>query len=231
MDYLIFYARLFLILIIGLIFELIFRINKDRMGKFIDKTFDFPYLKEGGNYKYKNMYEELSPEGFIINLFIAILVASLTIFTVFEFNLISIAMFLPMLLPASLLFLRIHTFSDKNILPETNIGYNAMFSFMLSAIASIGFYMLFPSLLGGDYPLYYDIIIFVLASAGVIVPMIPDYINKLLPFDIRTLNGQRIIVILVVILVISLWAFAIGYLIFVDNVPVRELRPARYGGI
>lgn len=140
-----------------------------------------------------------------------------------------LAGFLLLLIPFSLLLLRINIFSDKNISPETNIGYNPLFSCFLSFIASIGFLPIFPIFFGGEISVYFLILVFILASAGAIVPVIPDQINKLLSYDIRSKEGQKLLVAITLVLVISLWLFVIIYHLSMGGSPL-ELTPARFGG-
>ncbi|OQD59432.1 hypothetical protein MBBAR_3c00880 [Methanobrevibacter arboriphilus JCM 13429 = DSM 1125] len=126
-------------------------------------------------------------------------------------------------------FLRVRTFSDDNILPETGIGYNFKFSYFLSLFASVGFFMVFPLFFGAKDHLYFFVIVFILALAGAVVPVIPDQINKLLPYDIRSEKGQKLLVAITLVLVISLWLFVIIYYISMGASP-SELSPARFGG-
>ncbi|WP_225369144.1 hypothetical protein [Methanobrevibacter arboriphilus] len=73
------------------------------------------------------------------------------------------------------------------------------------------------------------VIVFILALAGAVVPVIPDQINKLLPYDIRSEKGQKLLVAITLVLVISLWLFVIIYYISMGASP-SELSPARFGG-
>ncbi|WP_225369149.1 hypothetical protein [Methanobrevibacter arboriphilus] len=171
----------------------------------------------------------MSSEGFIINSFILIVILNLSVLIAFEFSLVSVAVFLPILIPACLILLRINIFSEDNILPETEIGYFPIFSYILSFIASIGFFMIFPAFTSNEGSFWFYIIVFVLASIGAIVPVIPDQINKLLPYDIRNTKGQKLLVAITLVLVISLWLFVIIYYISIGASPL-ELTPARFGG-
>lgn len=59
--------------------------------------------------------------------------------------------------------------------------------------------------------------------------MIPDQINKLLSYDIRSKEGQKLLVAITLVLVISLWLFVIIYHLSMGGSPL-ELTPARFGG-
>jgi hypothetical protein len=54
---------LMLVLLLFLLFA------KAPIGKFLDKLFPFPYLRKGGNYKYKDFKKEISYQGQILSIF------------------------------------------------------------------------------------------------------------------------------------------------------------------
>jgi hypothetical protein len=124
--------------------------------------------------------------------------------------------------------LRIHTFSDDNILPETETGYAPLGSWVLSMFASTGLYMLFPAFGSGE-PLYFFVIVLIIGLSAALVPIFLDYINKLLPYDIRSEKGVKLLIVITFILWLSLWVFVFVYFISSGASP-SELVPARFGG-
>ncbi len=80
--------RLFIFALISGVFTMLYWVYRESFGRFVDKIFPFPYLREGGNYKYNDGDEELTPEGFIVTIFIMFVMLALIMLIVFEFNLI-----------------------------------------------------------------------------------------------------------------------------------------------
>lgn len=223
-----FFFKIIFSCIIYCIFAVPYLVCWESFGRFIDKIFSFPYMREGCDYNIKN-YECLTYEGFIVNLLYVMVALSLSFLIGFEFNLIIVAVCFTMLFPAILLFLRIHTFSDDNILPETETGYAPFGTWFLSMFGSTGLYMIFPAFFGSSEPLYFFVTVLILGLSATLVPIFPDYINKLLPFEIRTEKGVKLLIVITFILWLSLWIFVIGYYISTGASP-SELMPARFGG-
>ncbi|MCC7550498.1 MAG: hypothetical protein KO316_03215 [Methanobacterium sp.] len=108
--------------------------------------------------------------------------------------------------PFLILLLRIRTFSDSSILEWTGIGYHPAYCFLLSIFAGgystgTGFSMLnFP---GNPVGLAYSMIMVGLIAQA--IPLFPDYINKMVPFEIRSKSGYKFMAILAVILFFTTW--------------------------
>lgn len=105
------------------------------------------------------------------------------------------------LFPFIILLLRIRTFSDSSILENTGVGYHPAYCFILSIFGGCfttltGFSMLNSP----ENPLnlaYSLIIIGLIAQA---IPLFPDYINKVVPFEIRSKFGYKFMTVLTVVI-------------------------------
>jgi hypothetical protein len=108
--------------------------------------------------------------------------------------------------PFLILLLKIRTFSDSSILEWTGTGYHPAYFFLLSIFAGgystgAGFSMLnFP---GNPVDLAYSMIMVGLITQA--IPLFPDYINKMVPFEIRSKSGYKFMAILAVILFFTTW--------------------------
>lgn len=107
--------------------------------------------------------------------------------------------------PFIILLFRIRTFSDSSILERTDLGYHPAYCFLLSVFAGgyttgTGFSMLnFSDPVGLAYSM---ILVGLIAQT---IPLFPDYINKLVPFEIRSKFGYKFMVFLAVIIFIVTW--------------------------
>jgi len=110
------------------------------------------------------------------------------------------------LFPFLILLLRIRIFSDSSILERTGIGYHPAYCFLLSIFAGgfttgTGFSMLnFPE---DPVGLAYSMIIVGLIAQA--IPLFPDYINKILPFEIRSKFGYKFMVVLAIVIFFATW--------------------------
>jgi hypothetical protein len=110
------------------------------------------------------------------------------------------------LFPFLILLLRIRIFSDSSILERTGIGYHPAYCFLLSIFAGVfttgtGFSMLnFPE---DPVGLAYSMIIVGLIAQA--IPLFPDYINKILPFEIRSKFGYKFMVVLAIVIFFATW--------------------------
>ncbi|MBF4468042.1 MAG: hypothetical protein ISP01_01420 [Methanobrevibacter arboriphilus] len=229
MDGLYLYSRLLAFALVYGIFTIFYWVYREPFGKLIDKIFPFPYLRKGGNYKYINGDEELSPEGFIVTIFFLFAILGLVFLSVFEFNLLVFPIVFLLFFPACLLLLRIRMFSDDNISSSTGIGYSFHLSYFLSLLGSVGFLMVFAGFLYNETPFWFNIIAFILALSSAIFPMIPDHINRLLSYDIRSEKGYKFLKNITLLLVISFWVFVFVFFISTGVSP-SELMPVRFGG-
>lgn len=88
--------------------------------------------------------------------------------------------------------LRIRTFRDDNILPEVGWGYDPSASFIFSwLVAFTGFVIGFSRFYSMGFPLYVPFIVIIISLISCIVPMFPDYVNKVVPSDVRTEEGGK----------------------------------------
>ncbi|WP_155930677.1 hypothetical protein [Methanobrevibacter arboriphilus] len=95
------------------------------------------------------------------------------------------------MLPSLMPLLRIHTFNNDNISPETGLGYNPTLLWLLSFFALVmGFGVGFSGLYFDNIPKYIPVIIITLALLSSLIPIFPDKINKYLSYDIRSSKGD-----------------------------------------
>lgn len=182
-------ANLFFFIFLLGFFTLIWWFSRHYVGKFLDKIFPFPLLREGGKYKYKNFQKDLTYQGQIVyNGSIGIIIF-ISLFFSFGLNWIGWALSSPFLLSSFMFFLRIHTFTDDNILPETGMGYDVTESWKLSLIGSTGLAIIFFVLNISDNLILPIITLILILIAG-LIPLFPDYINNYLSYDIRSEKGQ-----------------------------------------
>lgn len=158
-------------------------------GKFLDKISPFPLLREGGKYKYTNFQEDFTYQGQALYTGFGGVIIFIPVLLSFGLNWVGWAISLPFLFSTFIFFLRIHTFSDDNILPETGIGYDVTKSWTLSLIGSLGLAVIFFVLNVSD-DLILPIITLVLILIAGLIPIFPDYINKFLSYDIRSERGE-----------------------------------------
>lgn len=107
------------------------------------------------------------------------------------------------LFPFIVELLRIKTFSDSNILEETNIGYHPTYCFLFS-LAAGGFITIrgFSMLNFPDMPSDLAYFVIVLGLFAQSIPLFPDYIEKILHRNLRSTAGLRFMGILAVVLFI-----------------------------
>jgi len=180
--------------IISLAIFLAMHFGRVRFRNFLEKISPFPILREkrtDDDLKLK----DITYEAFIIKTFIWSVILSIVALFASEVNFyFNIGFSLVIILPPLFLLLRIKTFSDSNILPKTNRGYNPGESYILSILGgfmglAIGF-----SSLNFDYtPISFPIIMISGALFVMLIPIFPDYINKFLDYDIRSERGANLL--------------------------------------
>jgi len=184
-----------LIIIIGIIFAIgiPLQLNVKRLLKFYDRVFPYSILREGATYDFTldNFNDSVTHEGKILNLSFPFIIISIPVLFFSEFNyFFNIGCYLAFLLPVLMLLCRIRTFGDNNILPETGLGYEPIESWKLSFLALMwGLMIGFSALYFTEIPLHIPLVIISLALISSMIPMFPDYINKILPYEIRTNKG------------------------------------------
>ena len=118
-----------------LVFLFIIWFGRGLIGRFLDKISPFSFLNEGGSYKYKDFYEDITPKGQILWMLFGVIfmdIIFLVSFGLYWFSLVMIIVFTILFI----LFFRMNTFDDdflelmKNdwkgtiILPDFDIGMN-----------------------------------------------------------------------------------------------------------
>lgn len=184
------------------------------IGRFLDKISPFPYLREGGSYKYKNASEELTYQGNVLSNSIGAAFILFGIYLVFGFSFFPSLLFFPLLFPYFLFLLRIRTFSDDSILIETGIGYNPLKSYRLSLASSVGFIVLLTILWFNEVPLYFYIIGLILGVISYLIPIFPDYISKFVHYEVRSEKGQNLLWLITMLFVHILFLFTLGFFAF-----------------
>ncbi len=159
------------------------------IDKFLEKISPFPYLRENGHYG--GTIEDITYEGMVIKFFFISILCSILVFFFSDINIFTnIGLSISFLLPGCMLLLRIHTFSDDNILSETGMGYNPTHCWILSFLAGAFCLVIgFSGLNFSNIPLYIPIITIAFTLLCFMIPIFPDYINKLLSYDIRSEKG------------------------------------------
>nr|WP_302579079.1 hypothetical protein [Methanobrevibacter arboriphilus] len=198
-------ANAFFFMIVLSFIGIIWWFTRCSFGKFLDKVFSFPLLREGGSYKYKNFQEEFTYQGQAIYTGFAGVILAISVFFSFGLNWVGWALFSPFFL-SFIFFLRIGTFNDDNISPETGIGYDVTKSWTLSLIGSIGLSVIFFVLNISDNLILPIIALFLILIAG-LIPIFPDYINNFLSYDIRSERGELFLERITWIFIVISWAF------------------------
>lgn len=176
-----------------LIIFIILHLSRGSIGKFLDKISSFTYLREGGNYKYKDANKELTYEGNVLlssfDVFFLLIGVYISLGIDFYFSyLISI-----IAIPYFLILLRIRTFSDSSILPETEMGYNPLKTYKLTLVGSVGLILLLTMFWFNKFPFYVYIIGLVYGLVPFLIPILPDYVGKFLDYEIRSEKGQKLL--------------------------------------
>jgi len=188
------FLRLIIISVILFAIAIPLQLNLVNLLKFYDRVFHYSILREGATYDniYDNFEDSVTNEGKILHLsFVAIFLSIPTLFSS-EFNyFFNLGFYLGFVIPAVVLLCRIKTFGDNNISPETGLGYEPIQYWVLSYLSLFWALMIgFSALYFTDIPLYIPLVTISLAIMSSMVPMFPDYINKLLPYEIRSEKGM-----------------------------------------
>lgn len=164
---------------------------------------------------YQGGLEDQTYEGIILETPLVILAMAVFFYYPFAVSLNNFPIYLGFVMifffPFIILLLRIRTFSDSSILERTGIGYHPAYCFLLSVFAGgyttgTGFSMLnFPD--KDPSGLAFSMIIVGLIAQT--IPLFPDYINKIVPFEIRSKFGYKFMVILAVVIFLATWVIHI----------------------
>jgi len=184
------------IIIVGFVWVIIvpLQLNLKRLLKIYDKVFPFSILREGATYDtaYDNFKDYITNEGKILNLSVPVIILAIPVLFLSESNyFFNLGFYLTFAIPSAMLLCRIKTFGDNSILPETGLGYEPIGSWLLSYLCLMwGLVVGFSALNFADILLYFPLITISLALISSMIPMFPDYINKLLPYEIRSEKGM-----------------------------------------
>lgn len=198
-------------MVMGLLFAAISAKYRGQIRKGLEKLTGIKTVRKG---VYRGGLDDQTYEGIILETPLVVLAMAILFYYPFAISLhnfpIYVGFVMVFFFPFVILFFRIRTFSDSNILERTGIGYHPAYCFLLSVFAGgyttgTGFSMLnFP-----EDPLglaYSMIFVGLIAQA---IPLFPDYINKLLPFEIRSKFGYKFMVILAVVIFFATWVIHI----------------------
>jgi hypothetical protein len=166
-------------------------------------------VREG---EYEGGLDDETYEGIILETPIIIVLLAAVMYYPFAHNFpFYIGFMMNFTYPFLILLLRIRTFNDSSILEETGIGYHPAYCFLLSIAAggfttATGFSMLnFPD----KGPFELACIVIVLGLIAQSIPLFPDYINKIVPFEIRSRYGYKFMAILAAVLFFVTWIIKI----------------------
>ncbi len=107
--------------------------GKGLVGRFLDKISPFPFLNEGGSYKYKDFYEDITPKGQILWILFVLIFIDIILLLSFGVYWFSLGMIIVSVI-FFILFFRMNTFDDdfvelfRNdwkgtiVLPDFDIG-------------------------------------------------------------------------------------------------------------
>ena len=214
-------------IILAAIFLAINWYGKGVIGKFLDSISPFPYLREGGNYK---NYSERTYEGRVLDLFVSTLITYICAMLSFMSYIALLIILQGYLFPAFLILLRIRTFSDDNVLPESGRSYNPGASYVYSMMGFILLIVDLAIIYLVNLPLYIIIPVLIFGSLSSLVPIFPDYINRFLPYDIRSEEGDEFLKKITGILAWINMSILIFYFVFIVGAPLSEVLPPRLGG-
>jgi len=209
------YLRLIIISGIMLAIAIPLQLNVNRLLKFYDKLLPYSMLREGATYDttISNFKDYVTHEGKILFVFFPAVILIIPVLFAFEFNyFLNLGIYFGLALPEIMLLCRIKTFGDNNILPETGLGYEPLESYGLSVLSSFWFLVVgFSTLYFTDIPLYIPLVIIILALISSIIPMFPDYINKILPYEIRSEKGAWTLKIIALVAIGIQWIVCVVF--------------------
>lgn len=190
-----------------LVFAAVSAKYRGNIRKGLEKLTGIKTVREG---VYQGGLDDQTYEGIILETPLVILAMAVFFYYPFVVSLNNFPIYLGFitifLFPFLILLLRIRIFSDSSILERTGIGYHPAYCFLLSIFAGgfttgTGFSMLnFPE---DPVGLAYSMIIVGLIAQA--IPLFPDYINKILPFEIRSKFGYKFMVVLAVVIFFATW--------------------------
>lgn len=188
-------------LFVMFIIFIILQFGRGSIGRFLDKRFSFQYLREGGNYKYKNAVEELTYEGNVLLSSFGAVFLLIGIFLSLGVDFFFSYFLSIMVIPYFLVLLRIRTFSDSSILPETGMGYDPLKTYKLTLLASVGLIIILILLLFNEFPFYVYIIGLLYGLFVYLIPIFPDYLGNFVDYEIRSEKGQNLLLLILLLLV------------------------------
>ncbi|NYB27200.1 MAG: hypothetical protein HVN34_07710 [Methanobacteriaceae archaeon] len=190
-----------------LVFAAVSAKYRGNIRKGLEKLTGIKTVREG---VYQGGLDDQTYEGIILETPLVILAMAVFFYYPFVVSLNNFPIYLGFitifLFPFLILLLRIRIFSDSSILERTGIGYHPAYCFLLSIFAGgfttgTGFSMLnFPE---DPVGLAYSMIIVGLIAQA--IPLFPDYINKILPFEIRSKFGYKFMVVLAIVIFFATW--------------------------
>ena len=186
----------------------IMHLGRGPIGKFLDKISPFPFLREGGNYKYKNFNDEITIEGQVLWALFYLIFIGASLFLSFGVHWFTLGVIFAVVFPCVLIIIRRDIFGDNKIVLDTEIDYNISEIFMKSFCGSIGFLFFFITVFW-DQSLIFPIIILILVLIPASVPFFLDYIIKKLPYDFNTKKGKLYFDIITLIPITIEYAFIV----------------------
>lgn len=165
------------------------------------KTEEITGIKMVRNNVYQGVLDDQTYEGMIIELFNPVSLMAIFLYFPLKGKGIYWGFVVSWLYPAVMELLRIKTFGERNILPQTGVGYHPVYIYFMAVFAGIGF------LLGGFGILNFhnpsiSSILFILIGIGMqTIFMFPDYINRIVPFEIRSPKGHLFLAVLLIFMI------------------------------
>lgn len=192
--------------VLVLLFAAVSAKYRGRIRKNLEKLTGIKTVRDG---VYQGGLDDQTYEGIILETPLVIIAMAVFFYYAFVVSLhnfpIYVGFVMVFFFPFIILLFRIRTFSDSSILERTGLGYHPAYCFLLSVFAGgyttgTGFSMLnFSDPMG----LVYSMILVGLIAQT--IPLFPDYINKLVPFEIRSKFGYKFMVFLAVTIFIVTW--------------------------
>ena len=170
------------------------QLNAVNLLKFYDRVFPYSFLREGASYdniSFANFKDSITNEGKILFLSTILIILPIPALFASEFNyFFNLGFYLGFAIPAFVLLCRINVFGDNNVLSETGLGYEPLESWGMSYLSLFWFLTAgFSQLYFTSIPIYMSLVIISLALVFSMIQLFPDYINKILPYEIRSEKG------------------------------------------
>jgi hypothetical protein len=157
--------------------------------------------------KFRRPDDDYSYEGMVLWLLPSILIAMVVLFYPFAIVRNNLPFYLGAMLgflyPSLIMLFRLKIFSDASIKEDTDLGYHP--GAYLAVSLGAGWFMTargFSMLNFQNIPSELGYIVIALGLIAQTIPLFPDYLDKIVPFDLRSKAGLRFIGILAVFLFI-----------------------------